>query len=149
MMPKSHPLSDTQTPRRIGGLTYKQISAYNAPMRRKPGTLIPIEQAILVAAMHLQSRGDEEFHGFQIAKEIKGHGDARRLTGHGTLYRALGRLKQQGYLDSRWEDTIVATRESRPHRKLYRLTTSGTKVAATLTSSIGKGSLKLAWATMG
>ena len=118
-------------------------------MRRKPGTLIPIEQAILVAALHLQCRGGEEFHGFRIAKEIKGQGDARRLTGHGTLYRALGRLKQQGYLDSRWEDPIVAARESRPRRKLYRLTASGTKAAANLTLSIGKESLKLAWAATG
>ena len=106
-------------------LTNKQISAYFSAMRRKAGTLIPIEQSILAAAMHLRIRGDEEFHGFRLAKEIKVQKDARLLTSHGTLYRALGRLEHQGYLNSRWEDPIVAAQQSRPRRKLYRLTAAG------------------------
>ena len=96
-------------------------------MRRKPGTLIPIEQSILVAAMHLQGQGVEEFHGFRIAKEIKGKQSARHLTGHGTLYRALARLERLGFLESNWEDPMVAAEESRPRRKFYRL--KGAKMA--------------------
>ena len=72
--------------------------------------------------MKLRSRSAEEFHGFQIAKMIQDREGARLLTGHGTLYRALGRLEQQGFLDSRWEDPEVAAAQSRPRRKLYMLT---------------------------
>jgi hypothetical protein len=92
-------------------------------MRRKEGTLIPIEQSILEAAIQLRKQGAEEFHGFQIAKEIKDQKEARLLTGYGTLYRALDRLQQQGFLSSRWEDPISAAEQNRPRRKYYQLTT--------------------------
>ena len=117
-------------------------------MRRKAGSLIPIERAILAAALHLSTGGSQEFHGFRIAKEIKGQNDARLLTGHGTLYRALGRLEKQGYLDGWWEDPQLAARENRPRRKLYRLTakgiTSGTAVLSDMPRA--SGPLRAAWA---
>ena len=91
-------------------------------MRRKDGQLIPIEQSILVAAVRLRGQGIEEFHGFGIAREIRDREGARLLTGHGTLYRALGRLEQQGFLIGRWEDPLAAAEENRPRRKLYKLT---------------------------
>ena len=91
-------------------------------MRRKSGQLIPIEWSILVAAAGLRAQGIEEFHGFRIAKEIRDREGARLLTGHGTLYRALGRLEQQGFLTAEWEDPQVAAEQNRPRRKLYRLT---------------------------
>ena len=112
-------------------------------MRRKPGALIPIELSILAAAVELRSRGDEEFHGFRIAKEIKGAKDARLLTGHGTLYRALGRLEKQGYLSSRWEDPLAAAEEGRPRRKLYKLTGAETRVLSEL--KLEGDSLRSAW----
>lgn len=89
-------------------------------MRRKPGTLLPIECSILEAAAHLQEQGIEEFHGFQIAKEVRDLRGARFLTGYGTLYRALGRLQQRGLLQSRWEEQLP-TYENRPRRRYYRL----------------------------
>ena len=95
-------------------------------MRRKPGTLIAIEQSILAAAIILRSSGMEEFHGYRIASEIKRKTDARLLTGHGTLYRALARLEQTGFLGSHWEDPVLAAKEGRPLRKLYKLTAAGT-----------------------
>ena len=99
-------------------------------MRRKPGTLIPIERSILAAAIQLRSQRTEEFHGFQIAKKIQDREGARLLTGHGTLYRALGRLEQQGFLSSQWEDPEVAAENNRPRRKLYKLTGEGEVVAS-------------------
>ena len=87
--------------------------------------MIPIEQSILAAAVHLRNGGQEEFHGFGVAKEIKDQKEARFLTGDGTLYKALGRLEQYGYLDSRWEDPMVAAEENRPRRKFYKLTAVG------------------------
>ena len=89
-------------------------------MRRKAGTLIPIEHSILEAAIRLQKQGFSEFHGFQIAKEIKDQREARFLTGYGTLYRALGRLQKRGFLESRWEE-LLPTDENRPRRRYYRL----------------------------
>lgn len=45
----------------------------------------------------------------------------------GTVYPALGRLDERGYLRSRWEKRDVADAERRPRRRYYRLTASGEK----------------------
>ena len=45
-------------------LIYKHIYAYNQPMRRKPGHLLPLELAICTLARDRR----KEFHGFEIAK---------------------------------------------------------------------------------
>jgi hypothetical protein len=94
-------------------------------MRRKPGTLIPIEVSILEAGLGLRLRGQSSFHGFLIAKELKERQDSRLLTAHGTLYRALDRLERVGLLQSEWEDPLVAAAESRPRRRFYWVTTAG------------------------
>ena len=107
---------------------YLRILAF---MRRKQGVLIPIERSILAAAVNLYSTGELEFHGYQIAKEIKGQAGARLLTGRGTLYRALKRLEQAGFLRSWWEDPMVAAQDGRPRRKLYELTAAGTTAGKT------------------
>ena len=86
---------------------------------------MPLEFAICEAASALAQRGVEEFHGYAIAKIIKKAADARLLTAYGTLYRALARLRHMGLLESRWEDPIIAARENRPGRRLYRLTAAG------------------------
>ena len=127
----------------LDGLTFKQISAYYCLVRRKPGTLIPIEQEILAAALRLRQLGNDEFHGFRIAKEIKGQTNARLLTGHGTLYRALGRLEQLGLLQSRWEDPAVAAQQKRSVRKLYRLTGAEVEQSGSAYSRGTGGSLRL------
>jgi PadR family transcriptional regulator, regulatory protein PadR len=99
-------------------------------MRRKNGTLTPIEYSILDAAVRLCRQG-EEFYGFQIAKEIEDREGARRLTGLGTLYRALDWLQQQGYLSRRWEDPAIAAQENRPRRRMYQITGKALSVALT------------------
>lgn len=101
-------------------------------MRRKVGSLLPIERSILEAAIYLQRRHIYEFHGFGMAKEIKEQKEARLLIGHGTLYRALGRLEKQGFLLSRWEDPVVAAEHNRPRRKFYELTAHGSAVGTRL-----------------
>ena len=118
-------------------------------MRRKKGALIPIELSILAAAVQLGMDGKQEFHGFRIAKEIKSQHDARLLTSHGTLYRALGRLEKQGYIDGRWEDPLLAARENRPRRKLYKLTATGITAGTASLSDMSHvtGLLRAAWAT--
>jgi DNA-binding PadR family transcriptional regulator len=94
-------------------------------VRRKPGALVPLELAICSAAATLNSRGEPEFHGYEIAKTLGGAADTRLLTAYGTLYRALGRLEKMGLLTSRWEDPSVPARENRPGRRLYMLTALG------------------------
>jgi DNA-binding PadR family transcriptional regulator len=98
-------------------------------MRRKRGALIPIEAAVLQAGVDLGRRGEPEFHGFFLAKELRDRDGARRLTAHGTLYKALDRLERAGFVQSRWEDPEVAAAEGRPRRRLYRVTGLGERVA--------------------
>jgi PadR family transcriptional regulator PadR len=94
-------------------------------MRRRPGTLLPLEMSILEAALELRSADEPEFHGFAIAREIKARDEARALTAHGTLYKALGRMEQAGLLESEWENPDAAAGEGRPRRRLYRVTGLG------------------------
>ena len=94
-------------------------------MRRKPGSLVPLEIAICRAATLLRRRGSDEFHGYQMAKALGDAADVRLLTAYGTLYRALGRLEKMGILRSRWEDPRIPARENRPGRRLYTLTALG------------------------
>jgi PadR family transcriptional regulator, regulatory protein PadR len=96
-------------------------------MRRKPGTLLPLETEILEVAQSMLRSGHATFHGFGLAHAMRDHNGSRSLTSHGTLYKALGRLEELGLLTSRWED--AATVEGRPRRRLYALTGEGARVA--------------------
>ena len=94
-------------------------------MRRKTGSLVPLELAICVCALEFQRDGTAEFHGYAMAKYLGHLGDSRLLTAYGTLYRALGRLAAMGLLQSRWEDPEIPARENRPGRRLYMITGAG------------------------
>src|SRR5262245_56043466 len=94
-------------------------------MRRKPGTLLPLEIAVCDAALSLRQTGSSEFHGYELARRLAHIADRRLLTAYGTLYRMLGRLEAMGLLESRWEDPEVPARENRPGRRLYTLTAAG------------------------
>jgi PadR family transcriptional regulator PadR len=94
-------------------------------MRRRIGFLIPIEVAILEAAVALRKVGQAEVHGYELAKVVKDIREATRLTAYGTLYKALGRLEREGFLASRWEDPNQAAADGRPRRRFYRLTLEG------------------------
>ena len=113
-------------------------------MRRKPGTLIPIELSILGAALDLSRAGQADFHGYAIAKEIREREEARRLAAQGTLYRALDRLEGLGLLEGRLEDPEVAAAEARPRRHLYKVTALGEQAyaAAALPTRVLVGELR-------
>jgi DNA-binding PadR family transcriptional regulator len=106
-------------------------------MRRKPGALLPLEEAILVAALKLHRSRAPEFHGYQIAKHLAEDTTRRSLTAYGTLYRALGRLESMGMLESRWEDPQIAADENRPGRRLYVITGRGMVAARAPTKAPG------------
>lgn len=99
--------------------------AHNRRMRRKPNSLVPLEIAILAASIEFGRGSDQEFHGYAMAKALRDDDGARRLTAHGTLYRALERLENLGFLASRWEDPTLAAQEQRPLRRLYHITAGG------------------------
>ena len=94
-------------------------------VRRKAGTLVPLEIDICRCASELQKSGADDFHGYEMAKQLAASSDRRSLAAYGTLYRALGRLEEMGLLKSRWEDPRVAAREGRPLRRFYALTAAG------------------------
>lgn len=119
-------------------------------MRRRPGDLLPIEAAILDAALQLRRVGEEQFHGFRIAKYLAQGQDASRLTAHGTLYKALGRLETAGLLTSSWEDPGVAAEQGRPRRRLYAVTGNTQQALAEYRTadgveSVGRVRLEPAW----
>jgi DNA-binding PadR family transcriptional regulator len=91
-------------------------------VRRKADQLIPLEVAIIEAAVALRKRGVDALHGYALAKAIKAVTDQRTLTAYGTLYRALHRMDRAGLVESFWEAPESAERENRPRRRLYRLT---------------------------
>jgi DNA-binding PadR family transcriptional regulator len=99
-------------------------------MRRKPGTLLPIEVDILAAGIDLARAGEAAFHGFQLAKQLADQAGARKLTAHGTLYKALDRLADAGLLTRTWEDPEAAAALGRPRRRLYQVTGAGERALA-------------------
>jgi DNA-binding PadR family transcriptional regulator len=99
-------------------------------MRRKPGSLLPVEIDILEAVIESARVGEEWIHGYAVAKRISEGHQAKRLISHGTLYKALARLGDSGHLDQRWEDPDAALAEGRPRRRLYRVTGLGHRAAA-------------------
>ena len=122
---KLHPPSISDFTACGSPLDNTHISAYNPPMRRKAGTLVPLEVAICVCAVELRRQEIVEFHGYEMARRLGDAGDQKLLTAYGTLYRALSRLEQMGMLESHWEDPAIPARENRPGRRLYTLTAAG------------------------
>lgn len=98
-------------------------------MRRKQGSLVPLEIAICHTAALMRAAGVVEFHGYELAKKLTAVADQRALTAYGTLYRALSRLEQMGLVTSRWETPEIPARENRPGRRLYTLTALGEQAA--------------------
>src|SRR5918996_5386314 len=58
--------------------------------------------------------------------------DIMTITGlaSGTVYPALRRLEDAGYVDSKWERQSIAVAEQRPARKYYEVTEEGREALA-------------------
>jgi PadR family transcriptional regulator, regulatory protein PadR len=104
-------------------------------MRRKPGTLVPLEIDILKTAVSRAAADRPEFHGFELAKLIAERERSGTLLAHGTLYKALNRLADSGMLTAVWEDAAIALGEARPRRRLYQITVRGEQASASATLS--------------
>lgn len=70
----------------------------------------------------LQAVANGYLYGFDII-------DITGLPG-GTVYPALRRLEEMGYLTSKWEKPSISQAEPRPARKYYELTRPGREVLA-------------------
>jgi len=68
-------------------------------------------------AVILQAVANGYLYGFDII-------DITGVPG-GTVYPALRRLEETGYLASKWEEQSIAQAEPRPPRKYYELTRAG------------------------
>ena len=100
-----------------------------AVVRRKPGTLVPLEVEILKIAVARAATDQPDVHGFELAKLIADDNRSSKLLAHGTLYKALNRLADSGMLTSDWEDAAIALSDGRPRRRLYRITVRGEQAA--------------------
>jgi len=68
----------------------------------------------------LQTLDLEPMHGWGIAQRIKERSEEAFEVGQGSLYPALQRLEQKGWIESEWRRT-----EENRRAKYYRLTSSG------------------------
>jgi PadR family transcriptional regulator PadR len=73
-------------------------------------------------AVILQAVANGYLYGFDII-------DITGVPG-GTVYPALRRLEDEGYLTSEWEEPSIAQNEPRPPRKYYELTREGRELLA-------------------
>ncbi len=62
----------------------------------------------------------ESIHGWGIAKRIEQLSDGVLSAGQGSLYPALHRLEQQGWISAQWKDSELGRRS-----KFYSLTREG------------------------
>ena len=67
----------------------------------------------------------EQKYGFQILHELRDRSDGFFDLKEGTLYPALRRLEERGFVESHWQDP-----ESGMPRKYYRLTDRGRRALA-------------------
>jgi PadR family transcriptional regulator PadR len=84
----------------------------------KPSDLLQGTLDLLI----LKSLVREPLHGWGIAKKIESLSDDVLLVQQGSLYPALHRLEQQGWVDSDWKNTELGR-----SAKFYALTRDGRK----------------------
>ena len=78
----------------------------------------------------LRTLGRGEMHGWALSQSIQQQSENLLRVGQGSLYPALQRLEQQGWIESEWR----ATEQNRPAR-FYTLTASGRRALAAETRS--------------
>ena len=84
----------------------------------KPSDLLQGTLDLLI----LKSLAREPLHGWGIAKRIQSLSDEVLAVQQGSLYPALHRLEQQGWIDSDWKNTDLGR-----SAKFYALTRDGKK----------------------
>ena len=78
----------------------------------------------------LKTLGGGPMHGWALSQTIQQQSENLLRVGQGSLYPALQRLEQQGWIESEWR----ATAQNRPAR-FYTLTASGRRALTAETKS--------------
>ena len=78
----------------------------------------------------LKTLAADPMHGWALSQRIQHQSENLLRVGQGSLYPALQRLEQQGWIESEWQ----TTEQGRP-AKYYTLTTSGRRALAAETRS--------------
>ena len=84
----------------------------------KPSDLLQGTLDLLI----LKTISREPLHGWAIAKRIQALSGDVLAVGQGSLYPALHRLEQQGWIDAKWKDSDLGRQA-----KVYSLTREGRK----------------------
>jgi PadR family transcriptional regulator PadR len=84
----------------------------------KPSDLLQGTLDLLI----LKTIAREPLHGWGIAKRIQALSDDVLSVGQGSLYPALHRLEQQGWIEAEWRDSDLGR-----SAKFYALTSHGRK----------------------
>ncbi|PWA12056.1 PadR family transcriptional regulator [Pueribacillus theae] len=71
----------------------------------------------------LQLLNERAMYGYELVKEMEKRSQNTLQVKEGTLYPALHKLEQQGYVEAYWEK-----KEKGPARKYYKLTSAGKKL---------------------
>lgn len=74
--------------------------------------------SIDILILLLINQGDT--YGYEIAKNIKEKSEGLYSIAEGTMYPALKRLEEKGYIESYWQDSDITGK-----RKYYRITQAG------------------------
>jgi DNA-binding PadR family transcriptional regulator len=91
-------------------------------MPRATETIEP--NALSAAVFHiLLSLADQDRHGYGVMQEVEERTRGRVRLGPGTLYGALKRMREDGWVEE------LESEDGGERRRLYRLTTSGRRVA--------------------
>jgi PadR family transcriptional regulator, regulatory protein PadR len=90
-------------------------------MARTPTDLLRGTLDLLV----LKTLAGAPMHGWALSQRIQQQSENFLRVGQGSLYPALQRLEQQGWIESEWQ----STEQNRP-AKFYTLTTSGKRALA-------------------
>ncbi len=93
--------------------------------------LIPNEKRVLLAADSLASAGEEQFHGYALAGELRRAEPHTRVMAYSTLYRCLARLMERGFVSQ--SDTEIEV-SGGPPRRVFVLTGDGRAMARELRS---------------
>ena len=72
-------------------------------------------------------------HGYGVARRIEETSKNRLTLNYGTLYPALLKLEQEGFIEAEWRQS-----ENNRRARFYRLTTAGRKQLATEISEFEK-----------
>ena len=97
----------------------------------KPSDLLQGTLDLLI----LKSLAREPLHGWGIAKRIQSLSDEVLFVQQGSLYPALHRLEQQGWIAAEWKNT-----ETRPQRKVLFADSRRQKAAWSRNWKTGSGS---------